>query len=94
MTDEAVISLIFLPGFSTAEVATELSGRGVGMDVVKTNISKLNGTVEITSARDAGSAFTIHIPLTLAHAKYLKAISYAKVKTDKVDSHTLATLLR
>jgi two-component system, chemotaxis family, sensor kinase CheA len=66
MTDEAVINLIFLPGFSTAEVATELSGRGVGMDVVKTNISKLNGTVEIATYKDKGSTITIHIPLTLA----------------------------
>lgn len=66
MTDEAAVNLIFLPGFSTAEVATELSGRGVGMDVVKTNVSKLNGTVEITTHKDKGSAFTIRIPLTLA----------------------------
>ncbi len=66
MTDEAATNLIFLPGFSTAEVATELSGRGVGMDVVKTNISKLNGTVEIATHKDRGSVFTIHIPLTLA----------------------------
>jgi two-component system chemotaxis sensor kinase CheA len=66
MTDEAAMNLILLPGFSTAEVATELSGRGVGMDVVKTNVSKLNGTVEITSHRDKGSTFTIRIPLTLA----------------------------
>ncbi len=66
MTDDAALNLIFLPGFSTAEVATELSGRGVGMDVVKTNISKLNGTVEIATRRDKGSTITIRIPLTLA----------------------------
>ena len=66
MTDEAAMNLILLPGFSTAEVATELSGRGVGMDVVKTNVSKLNGTVEIMSHKDKGSTFTIRIPLTLA----------------------------
>ena len=66
MTDEAAVNLIFLPGFSTAEVATELSGRGVGMDVVKTNVSRLNGTVEITTHKDKGSTFTIRIPLTLA----------------------------
>jgi two-component system, chemotaxis family, sensor kinase CheA len=66
MTDDAAINLVFLPGFSTAEVATELSGRGVGMDVVKTNISKLNGNVEITSKKGKGSTFTIRIPLTLA----------------------------
>ena len=66
MTDEALVNLVFLPGFSTAEVATELSGRGVGMDVVKTNISKLNGTVEIISKKGAGTTFSIRIPLTLA----------------------------
>ena len=66
MTDEAAMNLIFLPGFSTAEVATELSGRGVGMDVVKTNVSRLNGSVEISSHKDKGSTFTIRIPLTLA----------------------------
>ena len=66
LSDEAATNLIFLPGFSTAEQTTELSGRGVGMDVVKTNISKLNGTVEVTTARGVGSTFTIRIPLTLA----------------------------
>jgi two-component system, chemotaxis family, sensor kinase CheA len=66
MTDESAVNLIFLPGFSTAEVATELSGRGVGMDVVKTNISKLNGAVEISTAKGAGSTFTIRLPLTVA----------------------------
>ncbi len=66
MTDEAALNLIFLPGFSTADTATELSGRGVGMDVVKTNISKLNGNVEIATRKDRGSTITIRIPLTLA----------------------------
>jgi len=66
MTDEAAVNMIFLPGFSTAEVATEISGRGVGMDVVKTNVSRLNGSVEITTHKDKGSTFTIRIPLTLA----------------------------
>ncbi len=66
MTDESAVNLIFLPGFSTADVATELSGRGVGMDVVKTNISKLNGAVEITTNKNAGSTITIRLPLTVA----------------------------
>ncbi len=66
MTDESAINLIFLPGFSTQDISTELSGRGVGMDVVKTNISKLNGYVEVTTKKDAGSSFIISIPLTLA----------------------------
>ncbi|MFN3479059.1 MAG: chemotaxis protein CheA [Thermodesulfovibrionales bacterium] len=66
LSDEAALNLIFLPGFSTAEVATELSGRGVGMDVVKTNISRLNGYVEVTTKKDLGSIFRISLPLTLA----------------------------
>ncbi|MGQ9569273.1 MAG: chemotaxis protein CheA [Thermodesulfovibrionales bacterium] len=66
MSDEAAINLIFLPGFSTAEVATEISGRGVGMDVVKTNISKLNGSIEVKTKKDNGTTFIINIPLTLA----------------------------
>lgn len=66
LSEEAAINLLFLPGFSTNDVATEISGRGVGMDVVKTNISKLNGTVEVTTTPGKGSVFTIRIPLTLA----------------------------
>ncbi len=75
MSDDAAVNLIFLPGFSTAEVATELSGRGVGMDVVKTNISKLNGYVEVMTAPGTGSTFRISIPLTLAiiHALMVKS---------------------
>jgi len=66
MANEAVTELIFMPGFSTKEVATELSGRGVGMDVVKTKISQLNGYVEITTEKNVGTTFRICIPLTLA----------------------------
>ena len=66
MADEHAINLIFLPGFSTMDKATELSGRGVGMDVVKTNISKLNGYVEVMTKKGIGSTLRISIPLTLA----------------------------
>lgn len=66
ISDEAAINLIFLPGFSTKDVSTELSGRGVGMDVVKTNVAKLNGYVDVTTRRDLGSTFRISLPLTLA----------------------------
>ena len=66
MTDKEVSVLIFHPGFSTMDKATELSGRGVGMDVVKTNISKLNGYVEVISTKDVGTTLRISIPLTLA----------------------------
>ncbi|GAB5046997.1 chemotaxis protein CheA [Thermodesulfovibrio sp. TK110] len=66
MSEEAIINLIFLPGFSTKDVSTELSGRGVGMDVVKSNVAKLNGYVEIFTERDKGTTFRISLPLTLA----------------------------
>lgn len=66
MTDAEVWMLIFAPGFSTAEVVTDVSGRGVGMDVVKRNISALNGTVEIDSAEGYGMKVSVRLPLTLA----------------------------
>jgi two-component system chemotaxis sensor kinase CheA len=66
MSDEAVAELIFQPGFSTAAVTTDLSGRGVGMDVVRRNVSDLGGTVTIRSTPGKGSTFTIVLPLTLA----------------------------
>lgn len=66
ISDETAINLIFLPGFSTKDVSTELSGRGVGMDVVKTNVAKLNGYVEVITKKDLGSTFRISLPLTLA----------------------------
>jgi len=66
MSDEVATEIIFMPGFSTKDVATELSGRGVGMDVVKTNISLLNGYVEVSTEKDVGTTFKICIPLTLA----------------------------
>ncbi len=66
MTDSEVWSLIFAPGFSTAEVVTDVSGRGVGMDVVKKNITSLGGTVEIDSAEGHGMRVSVRLPLTLA----------------------------
>lgn len=66
MTDSEVFSLIFAPGFSTAEVVTDVSGRGVGMDVVKRNITAMGGTVEIRSALGFGTTISISLPLTLA----------------------------
>jgi two-component system chemotaxis sensor kinase CheA len=66
MTDAEVWSLIFAPGFSTAEVVTDVSGRGVGMDVVKKNITALGGTVEIDSAEGHGMSVKVRLPLTLA----------------------------
>ncbi len=66
MSDRDALLLIFQPGFSTAEKVTNISGRGVGMDVVKTNIEKIGGTVELQSTVNAGSVVKIKIPLTLA----------------------------
>ena len=60
------LNMIFLPGFSTKSEISDVSGRGVGMDVVKTNIQKLNGTIEIRSEQGKGSVFVISLPLTLA----------------------------
>ena len=66
MPDSEVWQLIFAPGFSTAEVVTDVSGRGVGMDVVKKNIAALNGSVEIDSAEGYGMRVAVRLPLTLA----------------------------
>lgn len=66
MTDAEVWGLIFAPGFSTADVVTDVSGRGVGMDVVKRNITSLGGTVEIDSAEGYGMKVSVRLPLTLA----------------------------
>ncbi len=66
MTDSEVWSLIFAPGFSTADEVTDVSGRGVGMDVVKKNITSLGGTVEIDSAEGYGMRVAVRLPLTLA----------------------------
>jgi len=66
MSDAEVWQLIFAPGFSTAETVTDVSGRGVGMDVVKRNIAAMGGTVEIRSAKGFGTTISISLPLTLA----------------------------
>jgi len=66
LTDQEVYALIFAPGFSTADQVTDVSGRGVGMDVVKKNITSLGGTVEIDSAEGYGMSVKVRLPLTLA----------------------------
>ncbi len=66
MSEGETLKLVFLPGFSTAAKITNISGRGVGMDVVKTNIEKIGGTVDIQSTRGQGARLRIKIPLTLA----------------------------
>ena len=66
MSDQQILQFIFRPGFSTAAKVTNVSGRGVGLDVVRTNIEKIGGTVELKSQEGKFTAFTIKIPLTLA----------------------------
>ena len=66
LTDKQTYELIFMPGFSTAEKLTDISGRGVGMDVVRRNIQSLGGNIEIISTLGKGSTIAIHLPLTLA----------------------------
>ena len=66
LTDEQICDLIFSPGFSTADVVSDVSGRGVGMDVVRKNIRALGGTVDVRTEDGQGSTFTIRLPLTLA----------------------------
>lgn len=66
MNQSQLINLIFLPGFSMAEKITEVSGRGVGMDIVKSNISKINGNITVESEVDKGTKLTIRLPLSLA----------------------------
>jgi two-component system, chemotaxis family, sensor kinase CheA len=66
LSPREIYNLVFLPGFTTREEATDLSGRGVGMDVVKTNIAKLGGVVDITSESGIGTKITVTLPITLA----------------------------
>lgn len=66
MSEQQILQFIFRAGFSTAEKVTSVSGRGVGMDVVRTNIERIGGTIQLTSAPGAGTTFLIKIPLTLA----------------------------
>ncbi len=72
MSKNQILQFIFAPGFSTAEKVTSVSGRGVGMDVVKNNIEKISGTIELDSQIGKGSKFTLRIPLTLAIMPVLK----------------------
>ncbi len=66
LSDKEIFSLIFLPGFSTSRTVSNVSGRGVGMDVVKRGIAAMQGSIEITSAKDEGTTITLKLPLTLA----------------------------
>lgn len=88
LSERQIYNLLFLPGFSTAEKVTEISGRGVGMDVVKQAVDKLRGKIEVASTEGSGSTFTIICPLTMAiidgmivrvgHEKYIIPTSAAR----------------
>ncbi|MGZ4731556.1 MAG: chemotaxis protein CheW [Terriglobales bacterium] len=75
MQDRDIFNLIFLPGFSTAEKVSNVSGRGVGIDVVKTNVEKIGGTVDVQSTAGKGTTVKVKIPLTLAIIPALMVIS-------------------
>jgi two-component system chemotaxis sensor kinase CheA len=66
LSDKEAIDLIFMPGFSTSETVTNISGRGVGMDVVKRKVSDIRGTVQVSSSLGEGTTITIKLPLTLS----------------------------
>ena len=101
MTDSEVWNLIFEPGFSTADVVTDVSGRGVGMDVVKKNITAAGGTVEIESAEGYGMRVSVRLPLTLAimdgmsvgigEEVYILPLS-SVVESFQVSQHTIKTI--
>ncbi|HEY5583305.1 MAG TPA: chemotaxis protein CheA [Ruminiclostridium sp.] len=98
MNQDQLINLIFLPGFSMAKKITEVSGRGVGMDIVKSNIAKINGTIKIESEVDKGTKIIIRLPLTLAVSRglivevtgesYIVPLEYI-VETVKIDRNSL-----
>jgi two-component system chemotaxis sensor kinase CheA len=71
MTREQLHMLIFAPGFSTSALVTDISGRGVGLDVVRANVESLRGTIQIESSRDQGCTFRLQLPLTLATTRVL-----------------------
>ena len=101
MTDGEVWNLIFAPGFSTADVVTDVSGRGVGMDVVKKNITALGGTVDIESAEGYGMRVSVRLPLTLAimdgmsvgigDEVYILPLS-SVIESFQVHEHTIKTI--
>jgi len=74
MTDKEVINLLFQPSFSTAKVVSDVSGRGVGLDVVKSKIEALSGEIEVKTVLGEGSTFSIRLPLTLAIIQALMVV--------------------
>lgn len=92
LTPKQVLNIIFLPGFSTAEQVTNISGRGVGMDVVKSNIEKIGGSVDVISNLGEGSTFKLKIPLTLAIVQVI--VVQASGETFAIPQVSLVELVR
>jgi chemosensory pili system protein ChpA (sensor histidine kinase/response regulator) len=92
LSDEELYSLVFLPGFSTASEVSEVSGRGVGLDIVKTNVHKLKGTVTLDSTPGQGATFTIRLPMTLAVTRAL--LVKAHNETFAIPLDTVTQILR
>ena len=92
MSDREILDLIFLSGFSTADQVSEISGRGVGMDVVRNNIKKINGTVEIISELGVGTRFVIKLPLTLVIVEALTVVVGSRIYA--VPLNTIKEVLR
>jgi two-component system chemotaxis sensor kinase CheA len=101
LSRQELLHLIFLPGFSTRAQASDVSGRGVGMDVVKTNVQRLGGTVEVASEDGRGAVFTITLPITLAiigallfssRARTLSVPLAAVQEVARLDPHALRTI--
>ena len=86
MVDEQVFQLLFAPGFSTSEEVTDISGRGVGLDVVRETVIRLKGMVEVTSDPSRGTSFIIRLPLTLAITESLLAMAGSDIYAIPVDS--------
>ncbi|MCC6388642.1 MAG: chemotaxis protein CheA [Dehalococcoidia bacterium] len=93
-SDEAAVQFIFLPGLSTAKTLSDVSGRGVGMDIVRTNIERVNGNVSVRSEPGKGSEFIIQLPLTLATTKALMVMAQQTVYAMPLVSVTEALLER
>ena len=86
VTDEQVIQFLFMPGFSTSEKVTEVSGRGVGLDIVRDRIAKLKGMIEVVSGNDTGTKFIMKLPLTLAITGSLFVSSGSEVFAIPIDT--------
>jgi chemosensory pili system protein ChpA (sensor histidine kinase/response regulator) len=92
LTDDELYSLIFTPGFSTAETISEVSGRGVGLDILRNSVHKLKGTITVTSQSGEGTTFTIRLPMTLAVTRAL--LVSANQETYAVPLASVSQILR